>query len=154
MAYRVRTRGRLGRTVSALTRSLYSLVLGLGGWFLGLLIVLTTMPGVPLDDQTLAVAAIGVPVSLTVWLAWVNGNWPTRTKTRGFAAAAAGALVGGWLGFHATGGLLAVGTTIVAAVVGANTALIVLDIARDRHARDPSNIAGAGPGLHVNAATG
>jgi pimeloyl-ACP methyl ester carboxylesterase len=154
MTYRVRTRGRLGRTTSALTRSLYSPVLGLGGWFLGLLIVLTAMPGVPLDDQLLAVLAVGVPVSLAVWLAWVNRTWPTRTKTHGFAAAAAGALVGGWLGFHATGGLLALGTTIVAAVVVANAVLIALDVARDRQARDRSDGAGAGRGLDVHAVSG
>jgi hypothetical protein len=155
MAYRVRTRGRLGRTASALMRSLYPLVIGLGGWFLGLLIVLTTMPGVPVDDLVLAVVAIGVPVSLAVWLAWVNRDWPTRTKTRGFVAAAAGALLGAWLGFHATGGLLAVGTTIVAAAVAANTVLIALDIARDRRAHDRPDGGGAGRVVQdVQAATG
>lgn len=138
-AHRVRTRGRLGRTTSALMRSIFALALGLGGWFLGLLIVLTTMPGVPLDDQILAVLATGVPVGLALWLAWVNRTWSSRTNRNGFAAAAAGALIGAWLGFNATGGFLALGTTIVAAVVGANTALLALDLAWDRRARDRSD---------------
>src|SRR6266511_1382646 len=45
---------------------------GLGGWCLGYLVVMTTMPTVPLDDQLLAVASIGVPVGLGIYLAWVN----------------------------------------------------------------------------------
>jgi hypothetical protein len=39
-------------------------VLGLGGWFLGTLIVLTTMPGVSFDNQSDAVEVAGVPVGL------------------------------------------------------------------------------------------
>ena len=50
----------------------------------------------------------------------------------GLAGATAGALVGAWLGFHATAGLLAVVTTIVGAAVGANLTLLLLDIARGR----------------------
>jgi hypothetical protein len=54
----------------------------------------------------------------------------------GFAAAVGGALVGAWLGFHATAGLLALITTIVGATVGGNLALLGLDIAWDRQVRD------------------
>ena len=47
-------------------RSLYPIVLGLGGWFAGLLIVVTTMPTVPLADTVLATVSIGVPIGLGV----------------------------------------------------------------------------------------
>ena len=135
MARRVHTRGRFGRKTSATLRSLSPIVLGLGGWFLGVLIVLTTIPGVPLDHGLLTVLAVGVPVGLGIYFAWVNRDWSTRTKTTGFAAAAGGALLGAWLGFHATEGLLALLTAIVGAAVGANLLLLALDIAWDRQVR-------------------
>jgi hypothetical protein len=136
MAWRVHKRGRLGRKSGATLRPLYPIVLGLGGWFLGVLIVITTMPGTPLDDELLAALAAGVPIGLGIYLAWVNRDWSARTKTAGLAAAGGGALVGAWLGFHAGGGLLALVTTIVGAAVGGNLTLLALDIAWDRRARD------------------
>ena len=75
MARRVHRRGRFGRKASATLRSLYPIVLGLGGWFLGVLIVLTTMPGVPLDDALLAALSVGVPIGLGIYFAWVNRDW-------------------------------------------------------------------------------
>jgi hypothetical protein len=45
-------------------------------------------------------------------------------------------VVGTWLGFNATEGLVALLTTIVGAVAGANLLLLALDIAWDRQARD------------------
>ena len=56
--------------------------------------------------------------------------------TVGLAAAVGGALVGAWLGFHATDRLLALITAIVGAAAGANLAVLALDIAWDRSARD------------------
>ena len=50
MARRVHRRGAYGRKASAALRTLYPIVLGLGGWFLGVLIVLVAVPSVPLDD--------------------------------------------------------------------------------------------------------
>jgi pimeloyl-ACP methyl ester carboxylesterase len=136
MALRVLKGGSFGRKAGASLRSLYPLVLGLGGWFLGLMIVLTTMPTVALDDELLAAVSIGLPIGLGIYLAWVNGGWSTGNKAIGLAAAAACALVGAWLGFNATDGLLAVITTIVGAAVAANLILILLDIAWDRRAYD------------------
>jgi pimeloyl-ACP methyl ester carboxylesterase len=135
MARHVRKRGGFGRKASASLRSLYPLVLGLGGWFLGVLIVLTTMPGVPLDNALLAVLGVGVPIGLGIYWAWVQRAWSGQTKIAGFAAAAAGALVGAWLGFNATADLLALVTAIVGAAAGANVTLILVDIARDRSLR-------------------
>ena len=136
MAWRSQARGRFGRKTSAVLRALYAIVLGLGGWFMGVLIVLTTMPGVPLDDELLVVFSVSVPVGLGIYFAWVNRDWSGRTRSSGFAAAAAGALVGAWLGFNATEGLVALLTTIVGAVAGANLILLALDIWWDRHAYD------------------
>jgi pimeloyl-ACP methyl ester carboxylesterase len=136
MARRVHKRGHFGRKAGATLRSLYPIVLGLGGWFLGALIVITTMPGVPLDDELLAAFSAGVPIGLGIYFAWVNRGWSGQTKATGFAAAAGGALVGAWLGFNATEGLLALITTIVGAAVGANLTLLAFDIAWDRQVRD------------------
>jgi hypothetical protein len=94
------------------------------------------MPGVPLDDELLAALSVGVPIGLGVYFAWVNRDWSATTKITGFAAAEGGALVGAWLGFNATEGLVALMTTIVGAAVGANLTLLALDIAWDRQVRD------------------
>ena len=138
MAGRVRRRGGFGRKASAVLRSVYPIVLGLGGWFAGVLIVITTMPGTPLDDELLAALSIGVPIGLGVYLAWVNRDRPAGTKATGFAAALAGALLGAWLGFHATTGLLALITAIVGATAGANLTLILLDMARAKATARPA----------------
>jgi pimeloyl-ACP methyl ester carboxylesterase len=136
MARRVHTRGRYGRKASATLRSLYSIVLGLGGWFLGVLIVIWTLPGTPLDDELLAPFSVGLPIGLGVYLAWVDRGWAAGTKATGLAAAVAGALVGAWLGFHAAEGLLALITAIAGAAVGGNVMLLGLDIAWDRQVRE------------------
>ena len=135
LARRAYKRG-FGRKAGATLRLLSPIVLGLGGWFLGVLIVLTTMPGIPLDDELLAALSIGVPIGLGAYFAWVKRDWSTMTTITGFAAATGGALVGSWLGFNATEGLLALITTIVGAAAGANLTLVALDIAWDRQALD------------------
>jgi hypothetical protein len=111
-------------------------VLGLGGWFLGVLIAVTTMPGVPLDHEVLATLAVGLPIGLGLYYAWLIRESSASKKTVGIAAAVALALAGAWLGFHATVDLLALVTAIVGATVGGNVALLVLDIASDRRARE------------------
>ena len=131
MAGRVHRRGAFGPKAGATLRSLYAVVLGLGGWFLGALTVMTTMPGVPLDDEVLAVLAVGVPVGLGVYLAWVQQD---RNKGAGMLGAAAGSLVGAWMGFHVTAGPSAVFTAIAGAVAGANLTLILLDMSQARSA--------------------
>jgi uncharacterized membrane protein YdfJ with MMPL/SSD domain/pimeloyl-ACP methyl ester carboxylesterase len=123
---RSRKRGRFGRKSSALLRSVYTLVLGLGGWFGGVVIALVAFPTVPLDDVLLAVLSIGIPIGLGVYLAWVDRRCPGRGA--GLAGAIAGALLGAWLGFNASTGLLAVITTIAGAALGVNVALLALDI--------------------------
>ena len=120
--------GSAARRASCSAR-VYTLVLGLGGWFAGVVVVLLAFPTVPLDDVLLAVLSIGVPIGLGVYLAALDRSRPQRARLRGRAR---GALVGAWLGFQAGTGLLAVVTTIVGAALGANLAVLVLDIRRDR----------------------
>jgi uncharacterized membrane protein YdfJ with MMPL/SSD domain/pimeloyl-ACP methyl ester carboxylesterase len=136
MAVRVRRRDCFGRTASAALRSLHAVVLGLGGWLLGVLVVIAALPGVPLDDELLAALSVGGPVGLGLYLAWVHRSWAGGTRATGFAAAMGGALVGAWLGLHAGGGLLAVVTTIAGAAAGGNLALLALDMTWDRTAHD------------------
>jgi pimeloyl-ACP methyl ester carboxylesterase len=135
LARRVHRRGRFGHTASTALRSLAPLPLGLGGWCLGALIAMALLPGVPLDDQVLVVVSASVPIGLGIYLAWVHRDWSAKTRTTGFAAAAGGALIGAWLGFQATEGLLAPITAIVGAAVGANLTLLALDMWRDRPVR-------------------
>ena len=153
MPLRLRRRGAFGPKASGALRSLYALLLGLGGWFVGVLIVLTALPTVPLDDELLAAFSAGVPIGVAIYFAWVNRHWPAQTKATGFAAAAAGALVGAWLGFNAIEGLIALITAIVGAAVGGNLTLLALDIAWDRQVRDrfPAN---ATETLEARPATG
>jgi len=135
MARRVGKRGGLGRKASATLRSLYLFVLGLGGWFLGALLALTALPGVPLNDELLTALSAGLPIGLGAYLAWVRRDRSGNIKTIGLTAAVAGAIVGAWLGFHATGGILALITAIVGAAAGANLILLAFDITRDRSNR-------------------
>jgi hypothetical protein len=135
LAVRVRYGGRLGRKAAAVTRSLWVLVLGLGGWLAGALVVLTALPTVALDSDVVAGLAVGAPVGLGIYLAWVDTRWTARVKTTGLASAVGGALVGAWLGCNAIGGLYAVVTATVGAAIGANLILLVLDVTRDRPRR-------------------
>jgi pimeloyl-ACP methyl ester carboxylesterase len=135
MRRRVRRRGSIRPKASAWLRSVYPIVLGLGGWFLAALVVMTIGLAVPLDNQLLAVLSVGVPIGLGIYWAWVHRDWSATTKVRGCWGAMAGALVGAWAGFNAADGLLALITAIVGAAAGANLILIALDISWDRSGR-------------------
>ena len=138
MGLRVRRRGAFGRKSSAALRSLYALLLGVGGLFLGMLVVLTALPTVPMTDELLASFSVGVPVGVAIYLAWVNRDWAAWTKTIGFAVAAGGALVGAWLGFNVTSaafGTVAPLLAVIGSVVGANSTVLALDIAWDLQTR-------------------
>ena len=138
MALRVRWRGPFGRKSSVVLRAVYPLVLGLGGLFLGVLIVLTTNAGVALTDELVVALSVGVPIGLGVYLAWVNRVSSATPTSTALAAAAGGALIGAWLGFNVTDagfGFLAPFLAIVGATAGANLFLLALDIAWDRQAR-------------------
>jgi pimeloyl-ACP methyl ester carboxylesterase len=130
MGWWVHKRGSFGTKASAVLRSVYPIILGLGGLLLGVLIVLTMMPSVPIDNELSVALSIGLPVGLGIYLAWMNRERSSQSKRVGLAAAVAGALAGAWGGFHATAGLAALATAILGAVAGANLVLILLDMAR------------------------
>jgi hypothetical protein len=136
MARRVHKRGRFGSKSSAVLRSLYPIVLGLGGWLLGTLILLTTMPSIPIDNDLLVALSIGLPVGIGIYLAWAHRDWSAQSKGIGLTAAIASALAAAWLGFQATDGLMALVTAILGAIAGANLVLILLDMMWARSARD------------------
>ena len=157
MALRVRWRGGFGRKSSAMLRSLYPVVLGLGGLFLGILVVLATLPGVPLVDELATSLFVGAPIGLGIYLAWLNRDWSVATKLTGLAAAVGGALIGARLGFNVTSagfGLFAPLLAIVGATVGANVTVLALDIAWDWQARDRFASANAKETLEARPSVG
>jgi pimeloyl-ACP methyl ester carboxylesterase len=132
LALHLRRRGSFGRTASGVIRSASPLLFGLGGWCLGALVVLTALPTVPVTSELLVALSAGLPTGLGIFCAWAHRDWSARTKTIGFAAATGGALIGAWLGFNVTSGLFASLLAIAGAAVGANLAVLALDIASDR----------------------
>jgi pimeloyl-ACP methyl ester carboxylesterase len=128
MAGHVYRKAGFGPRAGAWLRSTTPLILGLGGWFLALLIVMTTWPAVAFDNQIVAVAPMGTAIGLGAYLAWTDRYLEAEAQWRGFTAALGGALIGAWIGFNVTAGLVAVATTIAGAAIAANLALIVLDI--------------------------
>ena len=156
MALRVRWRGGFGRKSSVVLRSVYPLVLGLGGWLLGILVVLTTNRGLSLTDELIGSLSVGSPVGLGVYFAWVNRGWSARTRNIGLAAAAAGALIGAWLGFNVTSagfGYIAPFVAIVGATLGANVLLLALDIVWDSQAHDRAAESSATESLEARPST-
>jgi hypothetical protein len=137
LAIRIRRRGGTGRKTGAWIRSAGPVVFGLGGWFLGALVVLRFWPSRPLDDPLGAVVSIAVPIWLGVYAGWVCTDTPKAMRVKGIGAAGVGALVGAALGFHVVGGLMALITTIIGAAVVSNLSLLVLDIWTERAARAP-----------------
>jgi hypothetical protein len=111
-------------------------VFGLGGWFLGALLILRfwLWPSQPLDDQLLAVVSTAVPIWLGVYAGWVSTDTPKAMRPKGIGAAGAGALIGAVLGYHVTGGIMALITAIIGAAVVSNLSLLVLDIWTERAA--------------------
>ena len=136
LAIRIRRRGGTGRKTGAWIRSAGPIVFGLGGWFLGALLVLRfwLWPSGPLDDQLLAVVSIAVPIWLGVYAGWVRTDTPKAMRAKGIGAAGVGAVVGAVLGFNVTSGLIALITTIIGAAVVSNLSLLVLDIWTERAA--------------------
>ena len=127
-------------------------MLGLGGWFLGVLIVLTAWPTLPLDDEVLALVSIGIPIGLVIYWASARPMDPERSRIVRFVATAVGAVIGAWLGYHVSSGLFALVTAILGAVAGANLVVLGLDISRDRAAREPAETVGdAVPALGPSA---
>ena len=134
LAIRIRRRGGTGRKTGAWIRSAGPIVFGLGGWFLGALLVLRFWSSRPLDDPLLTVVSVAVPIWLGVYAGWVRTDTPKAMRAKGIGAAGVGAVVGAALGFHATSGLMALITAIIGAAVVSNLSLLVLDIWTERAA--------------------
>src|SRR5450755_3486123 len=134
LAIRIRRRGGTGRKTGAWIRSAGPIVFGLGGWFLGELLVLRFWPSRALPDQLLSVVSVAVPIWLGVYAGWVCTDTPKAMRAKGIVAAAVGAVVGAALGFHAVSGLIALITAIIGAAVVSNLSLLVLDIWTERAA--------------------
>jgi pimeloyl-ACP methyl ester carboxylesterase len=139
VARRVRKHGAAGRMTRLATRTILTVVLGLGGWFGAALVVLTLWPALSLSSELLGILAISVPIALGLYLAWTHRDWDRATKSLGLLAVTAGALLGGWLGFTAVSGLFAIVTTTIGAAAGGNLALIAVSLFRERSARGHGN---------------
>ena len=139
VARRVRKHGAAGRMTSLATRTILTVVLGLGGWFGAALVVLTVWPALSLSSELLGILAISVPIALGLYLAWTHRDWDRATKSLGLLAAIAGALLGGWFGFTAVSGLFALVTTTIGAAAGGNLALTAVSLFRERSARGHGN---------------
>ncbi|HEV3281361.1 MAG TPA: alpha/beta hydrolase, partial [Acidimicrobiales bacterium] len=156
LAIRIRRRGGTGRKTGAWIRSAGPIVFGLGGWFLGELLVLRFWPSRALPDQLLAVVSVAVPIWLGVYAGWVCTDTPKAMRAKGIGAAGVGAVVGAALGFLVISGLMALITTIIGAAVVSNLSLLVLDIWTERAASqgtaapavDPSETEHLEPALH------
>jgi pimeloyl-ACP methyl ester carboxylesterase len=139
MPLRVRRHGAFGWKASGTLRSLYALVLGLGGWFLGVLIVLTALPTVPITDEVLVLVSVAVPSGLGIYWASARSEGSGGPRTARFVATVVGAVIGAWLGFNVTSaafGMIAPLLAIVGATAGANLIVLALDIRRERAARE------------------
>ena len=124
---RARRAATFGWKGSVAVRSLLPIVVGFGGYCLGVLIVLVAFPTVPVTDPLLAVLSTAVPVAVTVYGGWLRSGTSRRIA---FATALGPALAGAWLGFHVphAPGVGAL-TAIVGATLAANLGLITVDIA-------------------------
>ena len=96
------------------------------------------MPGVPLDDELLAVLSVGVPVGLGIYLglgasrlAGPEQGAPGSRRQSQARSPAPGS------GSTRPTDLLALVTAIAGATAGANLLLILLDVTRARPAGDP-----------------
>ena len=128
IAQRVRRRNRLSSWSSALIRTLLATVAGLAGWMAGVLIVLATSARIAVDDQSLVLVAVALPVAAATYYGWSDLRRARRSRRTGLAAAVAGSVIGAWLGFGAGEDFLALAAAIFGAVAGANLALIARDI--------------------------
>jgi pimeloyl-ACP methyl ester carboxylesterase len=132
LAIRIRRRGGTGRKTGAWIRSAGPIVFGLGGWFLGALLVLRFLPSLPLDDQLLAVVSVAVPIWLGVYAGWIRTDTTKAMRAKGICVAGVGAVVGAVFGFHVSSGLMALITAIIGAAIVSNLSLLVLDIRTER----------------------
>jgi pimeloyl-ACP methyl ester carboxylesterase len=136
---RLRRRASVGTKTGFVTRVLLAPLVGLGGWALGLLAVLTVWPSVSPAYEPMLVLSIGAPVALAVYFAWVHRTWSGSIRNAGLCAVVGGAAVGAWLGLHTLTGLFGVVTAVLGAVLGANLAVLVRDMVGGTPSNDPAD---------------
>jgi pimeloyl-ACP methyl ester carboxylesterase len=135
MPRHVKKKGSFGPVAGAAFRILVvPLVMGLGGWFLAVLGALAFTESIPIDNQLLVVVAVGLPIGLGMYWAWVDRGSPDGLRQIGLWAALAGGVVGAWAGFKMGSQLLAPLTAIVGAGILANLLLILSDVSWERRA--------------------
>jgi pimeloyl-ACP methyl ester carboxylesterase len=144
------TRDRLGPVTELVTRSVGAVVLGLGGWSLGALVVLAAVPAVRVDNAFVVVVSVGVPVGLGVHWASVHRSWPSRMVRARLLLGVAGAVVGAWVGFEATNPPVSLVTAVLGAVAVANLALILLDISQEQSVRQQAAATPSTGGDHLS----
>jgi hypothetical protein len=76
----------------------YPIVLGLGGWFLGVLVVSRRCRR-RARRRRLAVSR-SAPIGSRLYFAWVNRDWSGRTKRMGFISRGGRRFAGAWLGLQ------------------------------------------------------
>lgn len=150
MARHARRRGGFRRRTGAWLRVLTPLPLGLGGWFMAVLLVWTIRPQVFVGGAAVAVPSVGLAVGLGTHLAWTRRGRPAWIRRAGPSAAVGGALLGAALGLGALPDLGSLLTTIVGAAAVGNLALVALDVLAGRLRRPPAD-AGLGGSLTVPA---
>ena len=132
MPSHVSRKGAFGRVSGAVLRGfVVPLLMGLGGWFAAWLVLMTVWPSMPANALWVTVISVGVPIGIGTYWAWVHREWNALVRRAGIWLAAIAGVVGGWLGFHATTGLLAPLTALVGAAVAVNLALIVWSVLID-----------------------
>jgi len=134
LARRARARSRIRPWKAAALRSAFAVVLGLGGWCFGALVVLTAMPAVRVDNTVITTLSVAVPVGLGIYWSWVHRDRAGRSRYAGLAWVSAGALAGAWMGVNVQEGPLAVVTAVVGSVAAGNLTLILLDMVEARRA--------------------
>jgi hypothetical protein len=76
------------------------------------------MPTVSIDNELVAVTAIGIPGGLGIHLASADPH--STPPATGVITTTVDAIIGAWLGFHVAAGFLAVFTTTIGATLAAN----------------------------------
>ena len=135
MARHARRRGGFRLRSGAWLRVLTPLPLGVGGWFLAVLLVWTVRPQFFVGSAAVAVPSVGLAVGLGAYAAWTRRERSAWNRRAGLAAAVGGALLGATLGFGAAADLASLLTTIVGAAAAANLALVALDVVSARRSR-------------------
>ncbi len=126
MARRRRRRGGFGPRAGVWLRVLTVVPLGLGGWFLGVLLVWTVNPDDFVASATVIAPGVGLLIGGGAYLTWVRRDVPVQARRAALAGSVGAALVGAFLGSAALPGLMAPLTAILGAAAAANLLLVLL----------------------------